>query len=158
MSNLPSLGPRGEGWVAIQFVLIGAIGLAALAGPSWGDPARSATTFVGFALAIVGLGMAALGLRDLGSNLTPLPYPRDEARLVDTGIYARVRHPIYGGIIVGAMGWGLATASGVALLLAVVLFGFFMLKSRREEAWLSARFPDYAEYRRRTRALIPYLF
>lgn len=158
MSNLPSLGPRGEGWVALQFALLGAIGVAALAGPAWGDPARTVTTIVGFALAIVGLGMATLGLRDLGSNLTPLPYPRAAARLVDTGIYGRVRHPIYGGIIVGALGWGLATASIVALVLAGILVMFFVLKSRREEAWLAARFPEYPAYRRRTHALIPFLF
>lgn len=158
MSNLPSLGPRGEGWVAVQFVLIAAIGLAAIAGPAWGEPIRSITTIAGFALAIAGLAMALLGLRDLGSNLTPLPYPRDSARLVDTGIYGRVRHPIYGGIIVGAVGWGLATASIVALALAGVLALFFVLKSRREEAWLAARFPEYPAYRQRTRALIPFLF
>jgi len=158
MSNLPSLGPRGEGWVAIQFVLLAAIGLAAIAGPAWGEPIRSITTIAGFALAIAGLAMALLGLRDLGSNLTPLPYPRNSARLVDTGIYGRVRHPIYGGIIVGAVGWGLATASIVALALAIVLALFFVLKSRREEAWLAARFLEYPAYRQRTRALIPFLF
>lgn len=158
MSNLPSLGPRGEGWVAIQFVLLGAVGVAAVAGPAWGEPIRSITTIAGFALAIAGLAMALLGLRDLGANLTPLPYPRDSARLVESGIYGRVRHPIYGGIIVGAVGWGLATASIVALALAGVLALFFLLKSRREEAWLIARFPDYPAYRRRTKALVPFLF
>ena len=158
MSSLPSLGPKGEGWVAIQFALLGAIGLAALAGPAWDGQARSMTTVVGFAAAIAGLAMAMLGLRDLGANLTPFPYPRDAARLVETGIYARVRHPIYGGIVVGGLGWALATASVVALLLDLLLFGFFVLKSRREEAWLTARFPDYPAYRRRTRALIPFLF
>lgn len=158
MSDLPSLGPRGEGWVAIQFVLLGAIGVAALAGPAWGEPLRAVTTIAGFALAIAGLAMAMRGLRDLGSNLTPLPYPRAEARLVESGIYARVRHPIYGGIIVGSVGWGLAIASIVALALAGVLAAFFVLKSRREEAWLVARFPEYPAYRQRTRALIPFLF
>ena len=157
MSNLPSLGPRGEGWVAIQFVLLGAIGLAALTGPSWDGSVRSLTTVAGFVLALAGLAMALLGLRDLGANLTPLPYPRDSARLVESGIYSRVRHPIYGGIIVGAVGWGLATTSAVALALGGVLALFFLLKSRREEAWLIARFPEYPAYRQRTKALIPFL-
>lgn len=158
MSRLPSLGSRGEGWVAIQFGLLGAIGLAALAGPSWDGLLRSLTTVAGFGLAIAGLAMAMLGLRDLGANLTPLPYPRAAARLVETGIYARVRHPIYGGIVVGGLGWSLATASVVGLLLEVVLFWFFILKSRREEAWLTERFPAYPDYRSRTHALIPFVF
>jgi hypothetical protein len=36
-----------------------------------------------------------------------------------------------------AMAWGLILASPVSLLLSLALFGFFDLKSRREEAWLS---------------------
>jgi protein-S-isoprenylcysteine O-methyltransferase Ste14 len=40
--------------------------------------------------------------------------------------------------------------------MAVLLFAFFALKSRREEAWLEARFPEYASYRARTPRLIPW--
>ncbi len=89
--------------------------------------------------------------------LTPLPYPRDGAGLVETGVYARVRHPIYGGLVLAAFGWGLLAASPVAIALAAVLLGFFELKSRREEVWLAERFPGYPAYRERTRRLIPWI-
>ncbi len=75
---------------------------------------------------------------------------------MQTGVYGIVRHPIYGGVIIGSVGWGLLTASPVALATAVVLFAFFDLKSRREEAWLERRFPNYAAYRARTPRLIPW--
>jgi protein-S-isoprenylcysteine O-methyltransferase Ste14 len=39
-----------------------------------------------------------------------------------------------------------------------VLLLFFDLKRRREEAWLEARFADYAAYRARTRRLIPWVY
>jgi protein-S-isoprenylcysteine O-methyltransferase Ste14 len=74
---------------------------------------------------------------------------------VQTGAYRLSRHPIYGGLILAAAGWGLLTASLVALVLAAVLLGFFDLKSRREEHWLEARYLDYPAYRARTRRLIP---
>jgi protein-S-isoprenylcysteine O-methyltransferase Ste14 len=45
----------------------------------------------------------------------------------------------------------------VTLAVAVVLLGFFELKSRREETWLEERFPDYPAYRARTRRLIPWI-
>jgi protein-S-isoprenylcysteine O-methyltransferase Ste14 len=97
-------------------------------------------------------------MRDLRANLTPLPHPRDGATLIHGGVYALVRHPIYGGLIIAAAGWGLLIASFAALVLAALLFAFFDVKSRREEAWLEDRFADYPAYRHRTHRLIPFLY
>ena len=157
MAGLPSLGPRGEGWVALQGVLLVAlIAAGLLTGPDWSGDVRTATTALGIAAISAGLLLAWRGVRDLGSALTPNPRPRAEATLIESGIYARVRHPIYGGILVAAAGWALATAAIPAVALVVVLLGFFTLKSMREEAWLERTFPGYDAYRRRTRRFIPW--
>ena len=158
MSRLPALGPRGEGWVVIQFVLLAAVAVSGLAGPAWEGAARTATTVLGAVLLAAGLLLAFRGLVDLRDALTPLPHPRDGASLVDTGSYRLVRHPIYGGIIVGAAGYGLVMASPLALVGAAVLLGFFRLKSAREELWLEARYPGYAAYRARMRRLVPFVY
>ena len=89
--------------------------------------------------------------------MTPLPYPRDHAELVESGIYARVRHPIYGGLVLLTAGWGSITASPAALAAATIVLGFFELKSRREEVWLERRFAGYDAYRAHTRRLIPWV-
>lgn len=157
MSRLPSLGARGEGWVAVQVVLIVAVVLTGLLGPAWNGWPRVATLVIGLSLIAGGLWLSGRGVVDLRAALTPLPYPRDDAELVMTGAYRWVRHPIYGGLVLAAFGWGLATASPPALALAVGLLGFFELKARREEAWLVERFPDYSAYRARTRRLIPWI-
>jgi len=157
VSHLPSLGPRGEGWVAIQFVLLTAVAAAGLLGPAWDGTARIATSAAGLVLIAAGLVLSVRGLRDLSDALTPLPYPRDGAELVETGVYAHARHPIYGGLVMAAFGWGLLAASPAAITLAAVLLGFFELKSRREEVWLDERFSGYAAYRERTRRLIPWI-
>jgi protein-S-isoprenylcysteine O-methyltransferase Ste14 len=157
MDRLPTLGPRGEGWVVIQVVLLAGVVLAGVAGvdePAWGEPLRLVTTALGLALAALGGWQVVRGTRDLGSNLTPLPHPTATAKLVEAGIYRRVRHPIYGGIILGGLGWGLLTAAPVALGLAILLVPLFWLKSAVEERWLEARFPAYPSYRRRTRRFI----
>jgi protein-S-isoprenylcysteine O-methyltransferase Ste14 len=157
VTRLPSLGPRGEGWVVLQIVLLGAIAAAGWwLGPHWTWPLRALTTIVGVGAILAGMAQAALGLRHLGDALTPLPHPRGEADLVETGVYRRVRHPIYGGLIVAAFGWTLVSASLVALVLAAVLWAFFFLKSSREEAWLVDHYPGYAAYRMRTRRFIPW--
>jgi protein-S-isoprenylcysteine O-methyltransferase Ste14 len=158
MSRLPSLGPRGEGWVVIQFVLLPLVGLAGLIGPAWSGGLRTVTDALGAALVAAGLGLGAWGLVALRSALTPLPHPRDGAQLVESGAYRLVRHPIYGGIIIAAFGYGLAMASPAAIAGAFVLLGFFRLKSAREEVWLMAVYPGYGAYRARTPRLLPFVY
>ena len=157
-SRLPTLGPRGEGWVVLQSILLAGVLLAGLEGGAWSGAVRMVTSLIGIALILAGVGLAARGALDLGSGLTPLPRPGANARLVESGAYALARHPIYGGIVIAAFGWGLLTASPLALGGAAVTLVFFDLKSRREEAWLDERFEGYRSYRARTRRLIPWLY
>lgn len=158
MSELPALGRRGEGWFAIQVVLLVLLAAAGLVGPAWDGPARGATVAAGVGLMVLGGALAGRGALDLRDALTPFPQPRDGASLVDTGAYRLVRHPIYGGLVIGAAGYGLATASPLAVAGGLVLLAFFRLKSAREEAWLERRYPAYAAYRARTRRMLPGLY
>jgi protein-S-isoprenylcysteine O-methyltransferase Ste14 len=159
MPELPSLGPRGEGWVVLQIVLLAVVIIAGLASDgAWTGPLESLTSPLGLALLLAGGLLAGRGILDLGRNLTPVPRPREDARLVDTGAYALVRHPLYGGLALGALGWSLLVASPLSLLLAAVLAIVLDLKSRREEAWLRERYPGYLAYMARTRRLIPWLY
>jgi protein-S-isoprenylcysteine O-methyltransferase Ste14 len=155
--SLPDLGPHGEGWFLLQLIFFAAIALAGSAGPAWGPPVRQLTAVAGLALMAGGGFLAFRGLADLRENLTPFPKPLEGAQLVDRGAYGLVRHPIYGGLILGAIGWGLTAASLLALAAAAALAGFFYLKSRREERWLADRFEGYAAYRARTRRFVPWL-
>ena len=157
-SRLPDLGTRGEGWVAIQVVLFGLLAVAGTAGPAWGDPWLAAGRVAGAILVGAGIMIAGLGLGGLRENLTAVPRPVEGGRLIDTGVYGLVRHPIYTGIILAAVGWGLVTASPPALVVALGLGVLFDLKSRREEAWLLAAYPAYADYRRRVRKLVPLVY
>ena len=157
-SRLPDLGPRGEGWVAIQLVLFGLLALAGTLGPAWGDPWLAIGRAVGAVHLAAGVVVAGLGLLGLRENLTAVPRPVEGGRLVAHGVYGLVRHPIYAGIILASVGWGLLTASPAALLVAAGIAVFFDLKSRREEAWLLEAYPDYAAYRRRVRKLLPFLY
>jgi protein-S-isoprenylcysteine O-methyltransferase Ste14 len=69
-----------------------------------------------------------------------------------------VRHPIYGGIVLGAGGISFADGSAAGLTLALGLLVLFLGKSEFEEERLLSRFPAYAGYRQRVpRRLIPWL-
>ncbi len=120
--------------------------------------ARVAWAALGAFLVAFGLGFAARGMLDLGPSLSPFPHPRRRATLVRTGTFAYVRHPIYGGVIIAALGWALWRTSGLHLLLAAVLAVYLDAKGRHEETLLLKRFPEYAAYRTRTKRLIPRIF
>ncbi|HET7169217.1 MAG TPA: isoprenylcysteine carboxylmethyltransferase family protein [Candidatus Limnocylindrales bacterium] len=155
---IPALGPRGEGWVLAQGVLLVLVAAAGWSlGPDWSGPIRVGSVVLGIALLVSGAVLVVRGVVDLGHALTPLPRPRDDAELVETGAYALVRHPIYGGLILMAFGWAIARASVFAVVLAGLLTAFFHLKSRREERWLETRYPGYAAYRAGTRRFVPWI-
>jgi protein-S-isoprenylcysteine O-methyltransferase Ste14 len=94
----------------------------------------------------------------LGRNLTPFPKPIEGGELVTHGPYRFVRHPIYAGLIFGTLGWALFRANLLGLALAVLLFIFFDLKSRREERWLCEAYPDYEAYQQRVKKLVPWVY
>ena len=158
--SIPSLGPRGEGWVALQFACLGLIAAGGLIAPTGipGDPAVAA--ILGGILVLAGVALAAWGVLALQSarSFTALPYPRAEGQLVVTGPFRFVRHPIYGGLILLAFGWAASRTSIAALVASIALAIVLDLKRRREEIWLAGRFPGYRDYSSRTKALIPLLY
>jgi protein-S-isoprenylcysteine O-methyltransferase Ste14 len=159
MSRLPALGEHGEGWVTGQFLMVAAVAVAGVIDrDDWSGGAFVTTQILGAALTVAGVVIGIVGVRDLGSSLTPLPSPKTDARLVETGIYGRLRHPLYLGLIVGALGWALFSASQLALAFTVALAVFLDLKARREEAWLRERYPMYAHYARRVKRFVPGIY
>ena len=159
--SLPDLGPRGEGWLIGQFLLLGllaAVGLPGLA-DLWPHALVDWLALAAGAAALATAGWVVLAaFRELGRNLTPLPRPRDDAVLVETGIYAAIRHPIYAGLILGGLGWSGLTRSLLAVAVTALLAIYLDLKSRREEAWLGERYTAYGAYRKRTKRLVPGLY
>ena len=149
------MGRRGEGWFLLQMVLFGVILVApriiSMSFPWW-------LQGLGVVLLAAGGVFGTWGMVALGRNLTPFPKPIEGGELVTTGPYARVRHPIYTGLILGTLGWALFRANLIGVALAAALFIFFDLKSRREERWLVEAYADYPEYQRRVRKLIPWIY
>ena len=159
--RLPDLGPRGEGWVAGQFILIGllvVLGLPGLGNLASGGVIGWMWFAVGACALAIGAWLLLRGFVDLGPSMTPLPRPRTDGRLIESGIYARLRHPIYAGLIVASLGWSAVTRSPAAFVVALVLAVFLDAKARREEAWLLDAYPPYAAYRMRTRRFLPGIY
>ena len=105
---------------------------------------------------VPGVFMLIWGAVSLGPNLTPATRPLVEGTLVERGAYTVVRHPIYLGLslCLWAFGWWL-TNPVMGAIIALVCFGYFDRKAAVEERWMTARFPEYEEYRKRVAKLIP---
>jgi len=154
-------GARGEWYVAIQLVLFALLLLGPRTWPglpAWPASLARVSHIIGIALLLAGGGLSLAGSLWLGSNLTPLPFPKPHATLVQTGPYRIVRHPIYSGIIMLAYGWALQVQGWLTIGYATVLLIFLDIKAAREERWLVEKFADYPDYRRRVRKLLPFLY
>ncbi len=155
---LPSLGPRGEGWVILQVILIVAAVVAGVWGAPWPPGATPWRQLGAAVLIVLGLALGVAGAANLGRQLTPLPHPIQGGGLRDRGAYALARHPMYGGALLVLFGWTLAT-SPLALVPAALGVPFLEAKRRMEEAWLAQHHPEYADYQRRVRwRLIPFVW
>jgi protein-S-isoprenylcysteine O-methyltransferase Ste14 len=154
--------PKGSG---IGFVVVQGFLLAVLFfGPSYlnTDAGIAAPNglllWLGYGIFILGVVIALIAAINLGKNLTPLPKPKDNAELIQGGLYRFVRHPIYFGVIMLSVGWGLIQQSTLIWLYVVIIAIFFDIKSRKEEEWLQAKFSAYADYQGRVRKLIPWVY
>ncbi|MBJ6723504.1 isoprenylcysteine carboxylmethyltransferase family protein [Geomonas sp. Red875] len=126
--------------------------------PLWSERWKAASLVVAGLLIGVGLTFGISAALRLGRNLTPLPRPKESGKLVETGPYGLVRHPIYTGVICMAYGWSVLAMSWLTIGYATVIFVFLDIKSRREERWLVEQYPGYEEYRKRVRRLIPFVY
>jgi protein-S-isoprenylcysteine O-methyltransferase Ste14 len=155
---VPALGRRGEGWVVLQLVLFVLIALAAWWSVSEGGEPPLALRLVGAAMCAAGLLVLVWGVRTLGSFLTPFPRPTERHELMTGGPFRWVRHPIYSGVLLIALGACLLSGSWLAFAFWLALCVLFDLKSRREELWLAQRHPEYLGYRKRTRKFVPWVY
>jgi len=154
-------GARGEWYVVVQVLLLLLVAFGPrtfVCLPAWTGRFAEAARIAGIVLMVAGGGFFLTALARLGKNLTPLPYPKVDGQLVQSGVYGLVRHPIYCGGIVLALGWALTVRGPATVGYAVLLLLFFDVKSRREERWLVTKFPAYAAYQKRVRKLIPYVY
>ncbi|GJM42694.1 MAG: hypothetical protein DHS20C20_29760 [Ardenticatenaceae bacterium] len=154
-------GAKGEWYVVVQVFLFGLVAFGPAAWPGWSAwdaPWHTITLVVGLILGGLGGLLALGGVFSLGSNLTAVPHPKEDAQMVEHGAYHWVRHPIYSGIILGSFGLALLRGGWLSLLYAVILFIFFDIKSRREEQWLRDKYANYAAYQQRVAKLVPFLY
>jgi protein-S-isoprenylcysteine O-methyltransferase Ste14 len=163
MTRIPALGPRGEGWLLLQGACFALLVAAVAFAPH--DPGQDVTTagtrqLLGYLIGMIGATCIGSGIGQLrgGRSLSALPRPTNEATFVHVGAFRFIRHPIYGGLILAGVGLAVITPWAGTFAAVALLATVLDLKRRREEVWLTDRYPAYAAYQARTKALIPFLY
>lgn len=95
----------------------------------------------------------------LGRRFSGLVAIQPGHTLVTSGIYSRIRHPSYLGLLINMVGWALVFRSGIGILLTALMLLPLLARIRSEEALLGAQFGvQYDAYRARTWRLIPFVY
>ena len=105
-------------------------------------------------LVAAGAAFSIYSLLYLRLNFSILPEARG---LTTSGPYRIVRHPVYLGEILGAIGLTLALPSLLSLVVLVSFVGAQLIRTRMEERVLSAQLAGYAAYAQRTPRLLPFI-
>lgn len=115
--------------------------------------------WLGLALTLAGMALALWARGALGPYFSGRIELKTGHRLVQEGPYRFLRHPIYAGIILAALGSALADCDFDAVLGFALIAGSFVIKLRREERFVAANFgEEWARWRAHTWALVPFVY
>jgi protein-S-isoprenylcysteine O-methyltransferase Ste14 len=121
-------------------------------------PSTSLVAVLSAALVVAGAALAVWARHCLGANWSGNVVVKQNHELIRTGPYRHVRHPIYTGILLMALGTALELGTVATLTGSVLLGVSFWWKLRMEETFMHEEFGDaYVIYRREVKALIPHV-
>ena len=156
---------RREGWricalrLFLFLLLVGLIVLLAR-DPTWWPKLNLPLPFwlrwAGFALGLASLGLWTWTHETLGTLWSAQLQLRANHRLVASGPYSKIRHPMYTAILAWVTSLGFVIANWVPIIFAVLAGVFLMARVPREEQMMRERFGDeYLEYMKRTERFFP---
>jgi len=137
--------------VSIQFLFFGCY----IIDVEWSLGFSHFFKMIGLAVAIIGLIISLLAVLQLNKNLSPFPTPKENAILLENGLYKFVRHPIYSGLLLLFYGYGIYVDSIYKLLISSLLLLLFYFKTNYEELQLVKKFPDYSNYKQKVGRFSP---
>lgn len=153
--------PRFLAWVGILALLV-------LNGDVWFEERYSARQLVSWCLLMTSIAVVVTGLFQLKSRGRPVAGSRNDGslydfeqttRLVDSGIYAWIRHPMYLSLMLLAWGAAVKDLTGMTLALAVFVSLCLYITARQDENECLVYFgTDYGDYMQRSKRFLPFLW
>ncbi|MEZ4745040.1 MAG: isoprenylcysteine carboxylmethyltransferase family protein [Calditrichia bacterium] len=135
--------------VILQFLFVGII---AFSGPVIPSKLMWALLF----WSGIGLGIWAILTMKIG-NFNIIPDVKNNGKMVISGPYRHVRHPMYSALLLSTLAEIGNAFSPLRLTMWMLLFIILLFKLHYEERLLFAHFPEYPAYAARTKRLFPFL-
>jgi protein-S-isoprenylcysteine O-methyltransferase Ste14 len=158
------VGHVGLVWIACAIFTViilqvpGVLNLFASYGFSNPALSNSVLGYIGILICIAGMVFAIRARSYLGRNWNPPMTLPENPKIITSGPYALVRHPIYSGALLAIFGTALFLGGLWFFVVLFFLFCVIVVSAKREEQLLTKQFPDeYPEYKKRTKALIPFI-
>jgi protein-S-isoprenylcysteine O-methyltransferase Ste14 len=162
-SRIETRAPTRDVWLYRVLIVIGAILLWQRIPILLHEPRLWHVGYAG-AYALAGLTLAGIlftwwARLHLGPLWSGAITRKEGHRIVDTGPYALVRHPIYTGLLVAIFATAAAQAALTGMVGAVLIAVGVWMKARTEERFLATELGAdcYEAYRRRVPMLVPFL-
>lgn len=115
--------------------------------------------WAGVALTAIGLLFSVWARVHLGRNWSGVVTLKADHKLIRTGPYRYVRHPIYTGLLIAAMGSAMVANTLEAVFGVGLVLVAFLIKMRHEERLLTQEFgDDYRAFKSEVSALVPYVY
>jgi protein-S-isoprenylcysteine O-methyltransferase Ste14 len=155
----PQAEPRVTQKIIISILIVALVGMLVLSALDrrfgWsGIPAP--VSLVGQVLAAIGLYITFLVVRENSFSASTIRVFKDQ-KVISTGPYALVRHPMYSGTLLLALASPVALGSWWGLLPVVLVIPALVWRILDEEKLLNAELPGYADYASRVRyRLVPF--
>lgn len=150
-------GTRYINFIAITVAMIAAGRLDGIS-KFWFPGGRTLAVFwLGFAILLSGALLRVWSIVILGSSFRTTVEVSDNQHVVQRGPYKIVRHPSYSGALLMCCGYGIAEQNWLSLAIAIglPLIAFLYRISVEETALVSGIGPEYQEYQKHTKKLIP---
>jgi len=144
-------------WIVLSLAIASSVMLSIHTDyPIWESPF---VNYSGLVIILAGMALRFYAIRKLGRYFTVDVSIRKGHRIMDEGIYGLVRHPSYTGSLISFFGYGVAQNNWLCLLVVFVPVTLsFVYRIRIEEKALLEQFgAEYAEYKKKTKYLIPYI-
>lgn len=137
------------------FLLFSGVPLSAISRQHFARP-LAALQIAGVVLTYLGLPLTIWSRARLGRFWSAVVALKRDHRLIQSGPYRVVRHPLYSGIILAAIGLAICVTTWSSLLGAALLLICFERRAHKEDALLATEFgAEFEAYRQRTGRLIP---
>lgn len=139
---------KSTAMVTIQFILIVTIAWYCTV---WGGAVQNIMTILAIAL-----GVWAIIVMRLRVNI--FPDVQQNQQLFTGGPYRYIRHPMYTAVLLATLAWTLNRFDAISAALWLLLLADLLVKLHYEQRLLTKQFESYADYQKRTKRLIPFVY